>query len=128
MLNLSVIALGISVANHSHVGHAHAARRQLFKIVDKLYMTGFILYCSYPCFGECTVSISNLLAVSAFIYIYILDIRIDIEKYKEYQKWCHILFHAVNIIGVTAIYEQAVWLPRSLTGVFIDELPGKQGR
>lgn len=102
-LNLSVLCLGISVANHSHSFHSHdLIRKNGIRYID-MFLNGFNMFYSYytaltsfNCFMYGTF---NLLVLS-FIYLRYL-LNTDIEKYSRNQKALHALWHALVIFSMT---------------------------
>ena len=112
MMYLCVLALPISVANHSHSWHPDTFRRNLFQCIDISYMLMLTGYAVYPCFisFECTKLVVYQFARMAVLYLYILGgLGTSIEQYNEFQRCVHVWFHYVSIIGLTHIRETCYW-------------------
>jgi len=103
--NLCLLAMGLSVANHSHVGHADPWRRELFMRLDTLYMPLFAVY-----MGWTLRFVPRLLAVLATGMAYLWFGPLSdggvtrVHHYSELQKDLHVLFHFCSILGFTALY------------------------
>jgi hypothetical protein len=113
MLNINLLAMAISLINHSHSFHPDNYRRELFGSIDQKYMVVFCLFLSYKCLINNIQSIRDLsiiFSIIFYIYFYLLggykyDKRM-IENYKEKQRYYHVIFHFVSIILLTRTYEK----------------------
>jgi hypothetical protein len=99
-LNMSVISLALSIANHSHTFHSDQNRRQFFKNLDLFYMNMQALYLICFKFNLITTFIGFLI----FSYYKLFLGENDIEYYTPTQKNYHVLFHAFAINSVTLCY------------------------
>jgi hypothetical protein len=116
-LNMSCLAMAVSLINHSHTFHHCEHRRKVFGSIDQKYMIFFSLFLSYRCIRKSPESIFELFfkfLVIFYIYFYLLggykyDKRM-IENYNENQRNYHMLFHFFSIIGLTRTYEKYVLL------------------
>ena len=102
--NLFALALGLSVANHSHVGHSDPFRRNLFMTLDTIYMPCFAVYMAWS-----LRFVPWLLAIQAALmgYLWLGPLSkggvTRVDQYTELQKDLHVLFHFVAILGFTAL-------------------------
>lgn len=120
MVNLCAIAVGLSVANHSHTWHGNPERRKLFRQLDIAFMYFLLLYVIYPCFVcyGCIVHTGMIVSIIAFIYFIMLGGKVkQIEDYNAWQKNGHVLFHVVSIVGLTKLRERCYWNYDAMTCV-----------
>ena len=102
--NLCALALGLSVANHSHIGHSDKFRRHLFMTLDPIYMPIFAVYMAWS-----LRFVPWLLALHASVlgYLWLGPLSkggvTRIDQYTEIQKDLHMLFHFAAILGFTAL-------------------------
>jgi hypothetical protein len=122
-MNANILALAISVINHSHTHHPCETRRNLFSYIDQCYMSGLFGMSFLICFRsaginnnnnkkkyECVADFIRTAAVMFVLYIVILKgyrkkIR-NIEEYSPLQKNIHVLFHFFSILRVTSLYKK----------------------
>lgn len=121
-MNANILALAISVINHSHTHHPCELRRNLFSYIDQCYMSGLFGMSFLICFRsattgmnkkkkyECVADFIKTAAVMFFLYIVVLKgyrkkIR-NIEEYSPLQKNIHVLFHVFSILRVTSLYKK----------------------
>ena len=119
-MNANILALAISVINHSHTHHPCEMRRNLFSYIDQSYMSGLFGMSFLICFRsaginkkkkyECIADFIKSAAVMFLLYIVVLKgyrkkIR-NIEEYSPLQKNIHVLFHVFSILRVTSLYKK----------------------
>jgi len=118
----SAIALAISVINHSHVSHPDTVRRVVFGAFDACYMSGLPFYLLSRCMTytptpTCYRHICLYLSIVVMWYMGFLKGRHytirAIEGYSAIQKWGHVGFHFISILGGSELYRQ-YGLPPSL--------------
>lgn len=112
ILNLSAIGIGLSIANHAHTYHQLTKRKNLFNIIDTIYMHVIIAYTIYPCFTttKCVIQTISLLSVMVGIFFSLLGgTKLKKEEYSKYQKIWHVIFHIISIIGITKVREICYW-------------------
>jgi len=97
---LFCIAMGISVANHSHSYHTNKIRRKLFKSIDCNFMLGLALYLLIKSLYKSLYNKYLIIITSINYSIYKQIGSENIEYYTEVQKQWHILFH---ITGITTM-------------------------
>lgn len=101
-LMLFAIAMGISIANHSHTFHSNLDRRLLFMKIDIFYMTtlsGYLISNSIYNSQLDQRIVFLLVAVNYGIIHQLGDKRI--EFYTEAQRKWHVIFHITGIITMT---------------------------
>jgi len=128
-MNANILALAISVINHSHTHHPCEIRRNLFSYIDQCYMSGLFGMSFLICFRsagmnnkkkyECVCDFIRTAAVMFILYIVILKayrkkIR-NIEEYSPLQKNIHVLFHFFSILRVTSLYKKYASSSKSLS-------------
>ena len=109
----SSLGLAFSVINHSHVHHPDTTRRTLFGIVDACYMSSLPIYLVYRCFTYTPRFLTYLWGFMYFSMVvawYMLflggrtyHIR-KMENYSSAQKWGHVVFHIIGILGGSELY------------------------
>jgi len=115
-LFIFTIAMGISIANHSHTYHKNKFRRILFLNIDCYYMLIMTLYILYNSLYKFDLYIIIIIALlNYYIYCQLCDnkpehskyklnkylIKPSIEYYTKSQEIIHILFHITGIISLT---------------------------
>lgn len=115
-LFIFTIAMGISIANHSHTYHKNKCRRILFLNIDCYYMLIMALYILYNSLYKFDLYIVILIALlNYYIYCQLCDnkpehskyklnkylIKPSIEYYTKSQEKIHVLFHITGIISLT---------------------------
>jgi hypothetical protein len=111
----SAIALAISVMNHSHVYHPDTVRRAVCGAIDACYMAGLPLYLLSRCITHtptrtCYLHVFLYLSIVVTWYMGFLTGRRytirAIEGYSALQKWGHVGFHFIGILGGSELYRQ----------------------
>ena len=99
-LFMFTIAMGLSIANHSHTFHTNYSRKLLFQRMDVVYMhclggvIGIQSYSKYPLFLVLIVSLINY-------QLYINLGNREIEHYNSFQRSLHVVFHIIGITSLT---------------------------
>ena len=96
------IAMGLSIANHSHTFTRIFERRKLFRAIDTVYMyslSGYLLSSSVY---------NNILDAKIALFLALMNYSIYrqlgdgyIESYTDLQKNIHVLFHTTGILSFT---------------------------
>jgi len=98
---LFCIAMGISIANHSHTYHTNKRRRELFKTIDCNFMLGLAIYLLIKAMNKSILNKYLITSITIINYaLYKKTGTKNIEYYTETQKRWHILFH---ISGITTM-------------------------
>ena len=102
-LNLSVICLGLSAANHSHFYFTHdMVRKNGIRLLDQI-ANGFNLFYSFytalTSFNCFLYGTTNVLVISYIFYRYLMYTKT--ENYTENQKTLHALWHFIVIFSMT---------------------------
>ena len=96
------IAMGMSIANHSHSFHPNKNRKILFNRIDVIYihmMSIYIFLCAFYKFHVIFVVFMGI-----FNYgIYLQLGSKSIEYYSSYEKKLHVFFHLIGIVTLTFI-------------------------
>ena len=104
ILFILIIAMGISIANHSHTFHGNKFRRHLFKNIDMTYMFILALYTLYiASFKFNYMIIIFVILLNYMIYSQLGDYSDMIENYNTNQQYLHILFHIIGIATITCV-------------------------
>jgi hypothetical protein len=102
-LNLSVICLGLSVANHSHNFFTHdMVRKKVINNLDK-FVNGFNLFYSFysglTSFNCVIYGLSNVFIISYIFLRFLLPYKT--EHYTQEQKTLHAVWHGIVIFSMT---------------------------
>jgi hypothetical protein len=96
------IAMGLSIANHSHSFHHNQYRRELFKRMDIWYIHLISIYLAVNAFYIFHyLFVCGLILLNYGIYYQLGSL--SIEYYSPYKKKVHVLFHIVGISTFTFI-------------------------
>ena len=103
-LNLSVICLGLSVANHSHSFYTHTDefRPVIIRALDMIMNSFNLLYTYYTALTSvcCSMYGTILVLIISLIYLKCL-LHYTIENYTEIQRTTHAAWHIFVIVGMT---------------------------
>ena len=95
------IAMGMSIANHSHTFHTNLFRRTLFMRLDIIYISFIAFY--HVLYSLYYINVI-LVCIGTFVNYYIyhqLSVVGRIEDYNQRLKRMHVLFHLVGISTLT---------------------------
>jgi hypothetical protein len=96
------MAMGISIANHSHTFHSNQLRRELFCRIDCFYMVTMAIYIFAKTLY--TGNIDRRLFLPFVFMNCLIFAKLGnkyIELYTENQRNWHVLFHIIGIISLT---------------------------
>lgn len=96
------IAMGISIANHSHSFHPNKNRRDLFKRIDIVYIHMLSIYIFLHAFYK--FNLIFVLCMGVFNYgVYRQLGQKSMEYYSSYEKKVHVFFHLIGVFTLTFI-------------------------
>jgi len=101
-LMLFTVAMGISIANHSHTFHKDKIRRSIFCGVDCCFMAMLAIYSGFDTIYRQTMD-SRLACFLAALNIFLFRQfgHKYIEDYTETQRKWHVVFHFSAILTLT---------------------------
>jgi len=101
-LFLYTVAMGISIANHSHTFNKDFERRKIVCLIDTIYMHSFAAYLLFYSIYKKTLD-KRITCFMVLLNYYIFRQLGDdyIEGYNETQKNIHVIFHLTGIYGLT---------------------------
>jgi hypothetical protein len=96
------IAMGMSIANHSHSFHPNKNRRELFKRMDIVYIHAMSIYIFLHAFYKFNTMFVLFMGILNYSVYLQLGER-SIEYYSSYEKKVHVFFHFIGVFTLTFI-------------------------